>query len=67
MVQGVFFARTAWARTCGYESRCELATVSNPKRNSVGVTERGKEALSVNREPMSKNRIEGVAKQGERA
>ena len=31
------------------------------------VTERGKEAWSVNREPMNKNRIEGVAKQGEQA
>ena len=28
---------------------------------------RGKEAWSVNREPMNKNRIEGAAKQGERA
>ena len=31
------------------------------------VTERGKEAWSVNREPMNKNCIEGGAKQGERA
>ena len=30
-------------------------------------TECGKEAWSVNREPMNKNRIEGVAEQGERA
>lgn len=30
------------------------------------VTERGKEAWSVNREPMNKNRIEGAAEQGER-
>ncbi|WP_255369035.1 hypothetical protein [Polaromonas sp. OV174] len=37
------------------------------KRNCVRATERGKEAWSVNREPMNKNRIEGVAKQGERA
>ena len=29
------------------------------------VTECGKEAWSVNREPMDKNRIEGAAKQGE--
>jgi hypothetical protein len=28
-------------------------------------TECGKEAWSVNREPMNKNRIEGVAEQGE--
>jgi len=31
------------------------------------VTECGEEAWSVNREPMNKNRIEGVAEQGERA
>ena len=31
------------------------------------VTECGKEAWSVNCEPMNKNRIEGAAKQGERA
>jgi len=31
------------------------------------VTDRGKEAWSVNREPMDKNRIEGAAEQGERA
>jgi hypothetical protein len=31
------------------------------------VTDCGKEAWSINREPMNKNRIEGVAKQGERA
>jgi len=31
------------------------------------VTECGKEAWSVNREPMNKNWIEGAAKQGERA
>jgi hypothetical protein len=31
------------------------------------VTKCGKEARSINREPMNKNRIEGVAEQGERA
>ena len=31
------------------------------------VTECGEEAWSINREPMDKNRIEGVAEQGERA
>jgi len=31
------------------------------------VTECGKEAWSINHEPMDKNRIEGVADQGERA
>ena len=57
--------RPAWAHTCGCKSRCELVTVSKVKRNCVRVTERGKEAWSVNREPMDKNRIEGAAKQGE--
>ena len=57
--------RPAWAHTCGCESRCELVTVSKAKRNCVRATERGKEAWSINREPMNKNRIEGVAKQGE--
>jgi hypothetical protein len=36
---------------------------TGPKR----LTECGEEAWSVNREPMNKNRIGGVAKQGERA
>ncbi len=62
---GFFHVRPAWAHTCGCESRCELVTVSKAKRNCVRVTERGKEAWSVSREPMNKNRIEGVAKQGE--
>ncbi|MNV49244.1 hypothetical protein D3C71_1411920 [compost metagenome] len=59
--------RPAWAHTCGCKSRHELVTVNEAKRSCVRVTERGKEAWSVNREPMNKNRIEGVAKQGERA
>jgi hypothetical protein len=37
------------------------------KRNCVRVTERGRQAWSINCEPMDKNRIEGAAKQGERA
>ena len=41
--------------------------MSEVKRNCTRVTECGKEARSVNREPMYKNRIEGVANQGERA
>ena len=57
--------RPAWVHTCGCESRCELVTVSKAKRNCVRGTERGKEVWSVNRGPMIKNRIEGVAKQGE--
>ena len=37
------------------------------KRNCMRVTDCGKEAWSINREPMNKNCIEGVAKQGEQA
>ena len=59
------FVRPAYAHSCGREPRCELVTVSKVKRNCVRVTERGKEAWSINREPMNKNRIEGAAKQGE--
>ena len=64
---GFFSVRPAWAHTCGCKSRCELVTASKVKRNCVRATERGKEAWSVNREPMNKNRIEGGAEQGERA
>ena len=62
---GLFHVRPAWAHTCGCKSRCKLVTVSKVKRNCARATERGKEARSVNREPMNKNRIEGVAEQGE--
>ena len=66
--QAVFFmVRPAWAHTCGCKSRRKLVTTSEAKYNCVRVTERGKEVRSVNREPMNKNRIEGAAKQGERA
>jgi hypothetical protein len=37
------------------------------KRNCTRVTECGKEAWSINCEPMNKNRIEGAAEQGDRA
>ena len=59
--------RPCWAHTCGCKSRRKLVTTSEAKYNCVRVTERGKEVRSVNREPMNKNRIEGAAKQGERA
>ena len=62
-----FLVRPAWAHTCGCKSRRKLITTNEVKRNCMRVTECGKEAWSVNREPMNKNRIEGVAKQGERA
>ena len=41
--------------------------MSEVKRNCGRVTDRGKEAWSINHEPMEKNRIEGAADQGERA
>ena len=41
--------------------------MSEVKRNCGRVTDRGKEAWRINHEPMDKNRIEGVADQGERA
>ncbi len=59
--------RPAWAHTCGCKSRRELVTVSEVKRNCTRATECGKEAWSINRESMDKNRIEGVSKQGEQA
>jgi len=59
--------RPAWAHSCGLQVPRELVTVSEVKRNCMRVTECGKEAWSVNCEPMNKNRIEGTAKQGERA
>jgi hypothetical protein len=40
---------------------------SEVKRNCMRATECGKEAWSINFEPMDKNRIQGDAKQGEQA
>ena len=62
-----FVVRPAWAHTCGCKSRRKLTKTSEAKRNCTRVTECGKEAWNVNREPMNKNRIEGAADQGERA
>ena len=62
-----FLVRPAWAHSCGCKSRRKLITTNEVKRNCVRVTERGKEAWSVSREPMDKNWIEGDAEQGERA
>ena len=64
---GFLFVRPAWAHTCGCKSRYKLATVSEVKRNCTRATECGKEAWSVICGPMYKNRIQGVAEQGERA
>ena len=59
--------RPAWAHSCGCKSRRKLITTNEVKRNCVRATDRGKEAWSVSRDPMDKNRIEGDAEQGERA
>jgi hypothetical protein len=59
------FVRPAWAHSYGCKSRRKLITTSEVKRNCMRATECGKEAWSVNCEPMNKNRIEGTAKQGE--
>jgi len=45
----------------------ELVTVSEVKRNCKRATNCGKEACSINCLSVDKNRIEGAAKQGERA
>ena len=65
--QRVFLVRPAWAHSCGCKSRRKLITANEVKRNCMRVTECREEAWSINREPMDKNRIEGVAGQGERA
>jgi hypothetical protein len=65
--RGLFSVRPAWAHSWRCKSSRELVTVSEVKRNCTRVTECGKEARSVNREPMNKNQIEGDAEQGERA
>ena len=49
--------RPAWAHSCGCKSRRKLITANEVKRNCVRVTERGKEAWSVIRVLMNKNRI----------
>ncbi len=61
------FVRPAWAHSWRCKSSRELVTVSEGKRNCIRVTECGKEAWTVNCEPMNKNQIEGVVEQGERA
>jgi hypothetical protein len=63
----IFFVRPAWAHSRRCKSSRKLPTASEVKRNCMRVTECGKEAWSVNHEPMDKNQIEGGADQGERA
>ena len=62
-----FVVRPAWAHSCGCKSRRKLITANEAKRNCMRATECGEEAWSISCEPMDKNRIEGVAEQGERA
>lgn len=62
-----FYVRPARAHSCGCKSRRKLITANEVKRNCRRVTDCGKEARSVSRESMDKNRIEGAAEQGERA
>ena len=59
--------RPAWARSWRCESSRELTTASEVKCNCARVTERGKEARSVNRESRYTKRIGGGAEQGEQA
>lgn len=74
-LRGFFMVvRPAWALSCGCKSRRELATANEVKRNCgrgdgcQWQPERPWEgSVERNREPMYKNRIEGVADQGERA
>jgi len=61
----VFCVRPAWAHSYGCKSRRKLITTSEVKRNCMRATECGKEAWSINCEPMNKNRIRGTAKQGD--
>ena len=63
----IFLVRPAWAHSYGCKSRRKLITTSEVKRNCMRVTECGKEAWNVNCLSVNKNRIEGAAKQGERA
>ncbi len=64
---GVFTVRPAWALSWGCKSPRNQAIESEANGNCARVTERGKEAGSVNRGPMDKNRIGGDAGWGERA
>ena len=66
-IRVVFYVRPAWAHSRRCKSSRKLITASEVKRNCTRATKCGKEAWSVNHEPMDKNRIEGAAKQGERA
>ena len=59
--------RPARAHSCGCKSCRKLITANEVKRNCRRATNCGKEARSVNRESMDKNRMEGAAELGDRA
>ena len=63
----LFHVRPAWAHSWRCKSSRKLTTASEVKRNCMRATDCGKEARSVNHEPMNKNQIEGGVDQGERA
>ena len=59
--------RPAWTLSWRCKSSRNQAIESEANNNCARVTERGKEAGSVSRGPMDKNRIRGDAERGERA
>jgi hypothetical protein len=61
------WVRPAWAPSWRCKSSREQTIVNEVKRNCGRATDRGKDAWSVNRGWMNKNRIGGDAGQGERA
>lgn len=66
-MRAFYFVRLAWAHAGRCKSSHKLVITREVKRNGLREAERGKDVWSVNREPMNKSRIEGAAKQGERA
>lgn len=59
--------RPAWAHAWSCKSSADLATARQVKLDCVRVTERGKEAWNVNREPRHTKRTRGGTKQREHA
>jgi hypothetical protein len=67
MATALFIVRPAWALSWRWKSSRNQAIESEANGNCVRATERGKEAGSVSRGPMDKNRIRGDAGRSERA